>query len=282
MQEFTPADTTPLLIFGGPYSNLAATRAIRAVSEQLAIPAGNVLCTGDIVAYCASPQETTDLIREWGISVVQGNCEESLGNDASDCGCGFDAGSTCDLLSAGWFNFAKPRVSADAKAWMAALPAHIRFTWAGLKIHAIHGGLNSINQFIFATDITEQAQQHTDCGADVVISGHCGIPFGQPVQNGTWLNAGVIGMPANDGQPDTWYMLMTPESDGKITISWHALQYDVEDSISQMRQAGLNTPYAEALKSGYWPSTDILPPAEKSATGKPLSLSPLHLSPGLL
>ncbi|WP_315982770.1 metallophosphoesterase family protein [Aliamphritea spongicola] len=162
MQEFSPADTKPLLIFGGPYSNLAATKAIKETSEKLEIPAGNILCTGDIVAYCASPQETTDLIREWGIAVVQGNCEESLGNGANDCGCGFDEGSTCDLLSAGWFNFAKPRVSADAKTWMATLPAQISFTWAGLKMHAIHGGLNSINQFIFASDVTEQAQQQTD------------------------------------------------------------------------------------------------------------------------
>ncbi|WP_271273493.1 metallophosphoesterase family protein [Aliamphritea hakodatensis] len=282
MQKFTPADTAPLLIFGGPYSNLAATQAIKEISQQLDIPTGNILCTGDIVAYCASPQETTDVIHEWGISVVQGNCEESLGNDASDCGCGFDTGSSCDLLSAGWFNFAKPRVSADAKAWMASLPAHISFDWAGLTMHAIHGGLNSINQFIFASDTAEQTQQQADSGGDVIISGHCGIPFGRILTNGTWLNAGVIGMPANDGQPDTWYMLITPEADGRITASWHALQYDVQDSISKMHQAGLNTPYADALNTGYWPSTDILPPAEQSATGQPLSLSPLPLSPGIV
>ena len=282
MQEFSPADTKPLLIFGGPYSNLAATKAIKEISEVLDIPAGNILCTGDIVAYCASPQETTDLIREWGITVVQGNCEESLGNDASDCGCGFDEGSACDLLSASWFSFAKPRVSADAKTWMATLPTQISFTWAGLKMHAIHGGLNSINQFIFASDITEQAQQQTDSEADVIISGHCGIPFGQQLTKGTWLNAGVIGMPANDGQTNTWYMLITQESDRQITASWHGLEYDVEDSINKMCQAGLNTPYAEALNTGYWPSTDILPPEEQVATGKPLNLSPLTISAGIL
>lgn len=69
----------PILIFGFPYSNLAATRAMRERAEELGIPPERTLCTGEVVAYCAQPEETVALIRDWGIAVVQGNCEESLG-----------------------------------------------------------------------------------------------------------------------------------------------------------------------------------------------------------
>ena len=78
-----------MLIFGGPYSNLQATIAMQARAAELEIPAKRTLCTGDIVAYCAEPAETIDLIRSWGIHVVMGNCEESLAFSEPDCGCGF-------------------------------------------------------------------------------------------------------------------------------------------------------------------------------------------------
>ncbi len=280
MTEFTPDTAHPVLIFGGPYSNLAAVRAMRETGSRLNIPSGNILCTGDIVAYCASPQETTDIICDWGISVVQGNCEESLGNDASDCGCGFDEGSACDLLSTGWFNFAQTRISKDSKRWMAQLPANVSFTYAGLTMRAIHGGLNSINQFIFASDGKQLKEaQLAEAGVDVIIGGHCGIPFGQQLTKGFWLNAGVIGMPANDGRQDTWYMLITAEPEGQVTASWHQLTYDVSHTVSAMQNSGLNTPYVKALQSGYWPSVDILPEAEAGISGQPLKLKPLSLKP---
>ncbi len=47
--------TGPVLVFGGPYSNLAATQAMRQQAEDLAIPPNRVICTGDLIAYCAEP-----------------------------------------------------------------------------------------------------------------------------------------------------------------------------------------------------------------------------------
>jgi predicted phosphodiesterase len=87
-----------LLIFGGPYSNLAATAALQARAQQLDIDASRVICTGDVIAYCGEPSETLDLIRDWGIHVVMGNCEESLANGEADCGCGFEPDSECSVL----------------------------------------------------------------------------------------------------------------------------------------------------------------------------------------
>ncbi len=80
----------PLLIFGGPYSNLQATTALLEEARALDIPPENIICTGDVVAYCADSQATVEAIRGAGIHVVMGNCEEALGNDLQDCGCGFD------------------------------------------------------------------------------------------------------------------------------------------------------------------------------------------------
>jgi hypothetical protein len=83
----------PILIFGGCYSNLEATRAMLGIVERLGFQPCDVICTGDVVAYCADPQATVDLIRTCGIRVVMGNCEQALAAAADNRGCGFAAGS---------------------------------------------------------------------------------------------------------------------------------------------------------------------------------------------
>ena len=113
---------SPLLVFGGPYSNLRALTALRARAEELGIPASHCICTGDVVAYCAEPEEATAAIRSWGCHVVAGNCEEQLAAGAADCACGFEAGSECERLAKGWYPFANARISPASRAWMADLP----------------------------------------------------------------------------------------------------------------------------------------------------------------
>src|SRR5215831_10236951 len=63
----------PLLVFGGPYSNLNAVRALRARAGALGIRPDQCICTGDVIAYCAEPEETAIAIREWECKVVSGN-----------------------------------------------------------------------------------------------------------------------------------------------------------------------------------------------------------------
>ena len=112
----------PVLLFGGPYSNLPATQAMRREANRLGIPPCRVICTGDLVAYCAEPEATTELIVKSGIEVVMGNCEESLATDSADCGCGFDQGMECSVYSDRWYRYANENVTTQTRAWMARLP----------------------------------------------------------------------------------------------------------------------------------------------------------------
>jgi len=111
----------------------------------------------------------------------------------------------------------------------------------------------------------------------VVVGGHCGIPFGERLKCGYWLNAGVIGMPANDGTRDGWYLLLEPDSNG-VTANWHRLPYQAQQSRQRMQQANLCDAYAQALTSGRWPSVDILPEADRLEPATPLKLQTLRLT----
>lgn len=262
-------------MFGGPYSNLAATRAMRAQANMLRIPPQNVFCNGDLVAYCAEPEQTVEQIRDWGISVVMGNCEESLAEQAADCGCGFESGSACALLSDHWYDFARRRVSDDSRRWMQRLPRAIRLQVKDRHILLTHGAPSAINRFVFAsTAAAEKTAEFTATAADIIVGGHSGIPFGERLGDKFWLNTGVIGMPANDGSRDGWYLLL--EADGSaLRATWKRLAYDWRQSQRAMTEAGLDNGYARALRTGLWPSMDVLPATERAQCGKRLSLDDL-------
>ena len=85
-----------------------------------------------------------------------------------------------------------------------------------------------------------------------------------------WLNAGAIGMPANDGTPRAWYALLTPRG-GTIEVTFHTLVYDHAAPARAMAARGLPPAYAQALSTGLWPSMDVLPPAERRARGHALA-----------
>jgi predicted phosphodiesterase len=194
------ARAAPVLVFGGPYGNLEAMRALTARAAALGIAGDHVICTGDVVAYGADPQAVVDLVRGWGCAVVMGNCEESLAQDAADCGCGFNEGSTCAALSAQWFAASRRDLDNESKHWMGALPRRVDVTLAGRRLAAIHGGTSVINRFIFAsTPAAEKIAEIDALAVDGVLAGHCGMPFTQMLDGRLWHNSGALGMPANDG-----------------------------------------------------------------------------------
>jgi len=258
----------PLLLFGGPYSNLEATRALRGIAAELEIPPTQCICTGDLVAYCADPVDTVAEIRDWGVRVVMGNCEESLAAGADDCGCGFDQGSNCELLSGQWFSYASACIDSATRRWMAGLPRRLDFSLNGVRLMAVHGGVRQINRFLFASQPDVDFLQELSLpDVDGVIAGHSGIPFTRSFGDRLWHNAGAIGMPANDGTSQTWYSLLESPLPGRLRISTRRLSYDASAAAAKMAAAGLTGGYDRALTTGLWPSLDMLPAAEKRATG---------------
>lgn len=250
----------PLLIFGGPYSNAQALEALVDVATACGIPPSQMICTGDVVAYCGAPATTTARVRALGCPVVAGNCEVQLGQGAEDCGCGFEEGSACDLLSASWFNYASRVLSAEDKAWMAGLPDILSFMHQGARYAVIHGGVTDIARFIWSSSDSavfdaEWAAVEAEIGpVQHVIAGHCGIPFLKTRPKGQWINAGVIGMPPHDGRQQTRYAIL----DGG-EVQFGRLTYDAEGAARDIQAAGLPEGYRRGLLSGYWPSEDVLP-----------------------
>jgi predicted phosphodiesterase len=268
----------PVLVFGGCYSNLEATVALRREAARLGIAAGNIVCTGDVVAYCADPVATVAAVRDWGVHVIMGNCEESLGWGKQDCGCGFEEGTACERLSVDWYAFANRELGAEDRGWMRSLPRRLDVTIAGRRLAVVHGSVDSINGFVFAsTPWADKGRQIAQSGCHGVVGGHCGIPFSHAVDDMLWHNSGALGMPANDGTPRVWYSLFVPNG-RDVEVRSMSLQYDAGTAVRKMRQRGLPLGYAEALETGLWPSCDVLPAAELTQRGDPITADSLFWS----
>jgi predicted phosphodiesterase/uncharacterized Fe-S cluster-containing radical SAM superfamily protein len=257
----------PVLVFGGPYSNLEATQAVLAEAQRRGIPARRIVCTGDIVAYGADAQPTLALLREAGIQAIMGNCEESLARGAGDCGCGYAEGSACERLAVEWYAHAQRCLAPADRAWMAALPRRLDIELAGRRLAVVHGSARQINRFIFAsTPAAVKREELAAARCDGIIAGHCGIPFSETIDGKLWHNAGAIGMPANDGTPRGWFSILASGEDG-IVVEHHALAYNHRAAATKMHAACLPEGYAAALETGLWPSCDVLPARELAMRG---------------
>lgn len=151
---------------------------------------------------------------------------------------------------------------------MRSLPRRLDLVIGGHRLAVIHGALDRINTFIFASAAeSELRRQIALAGCDGVIGGHCGLPFTRIVSGRLWHNAGAIGMPANDGTPRTWFSVIEPLDRG-LRIRHLPLDYDFASAAAKMRARGLPEGYAAALESGLWPSCDVLPAADLARRGR--------------
>lgn len=276
MQPFITHDlgtlSGDLLVFGGVYSNLYALQALRTVAERQGLTPDRIICTGDVVAYGAAPQECLALLREWGVHTILGNVEIQLRDDLEDCGCNFDSGTRCDLLSRQWYPYARRAIAPEDRAWLRTWPDQLAFTYAGRRVRVVHGSPSATAEFVFASTPWEAKAAHlAAASADVLLAGHCGLPFVQAEGAQAWLNAGVIGMPANDGTPDGWYMTLQERPEAAFAVRLHRLVYDFGAAQRDMEAAQLPVQYSRTLSTGIWDNCEILPPEETAAQGVALA-----------
>lgn len=261
-----------LLLFGGVYSNLQALEHLMGIADTEGIAPENCICTGDIIGYCAQPEETIQLFRTWGAHSIAGNVELQLANDSEDCGCDFKSGSRCDDFSKTWFPFTKGHLSKESLAWISEIPEYISFDYGEKKVTVVHGNYGNTSEFIFKSNAnTSKEECFTETKSDVIIAGHCGLPFHQPIKEKLWLNPGVIGMPANDGTTRVWYMILEIQQ-GLLTYTHRSFEYDNTKAQQLMFKNHLPEAYADTLTSGIWDNMEILPELEKMGQGIPINL----------
>lgn len=257
-----------ILLFGGVYSNLQALEKLISIAEENNISPQNCICTGDIVGYCAQPEEVVQRFKNWGARSIAGNVEIQLREGAADCGCDFKKGSRCDGFSQLWYPFAQQKLSKNSMEFIAQLPDHIQFNYVGKSVTVVHGSWFYVSEYIFKSTSWETKVENFEAtGSEVIVAGHCGLPFKHIENEKVWLNPGVIGMPPNDGSQQVWCAILD-DAKNKFEFEHIPFDYDFKTAHRLMKNEELlPQEYARTLVTGIWDNTEILPSVESGLQG---------------
>ncbi len=242
-----------IVIASDVHSNLEALRAVLAHAEALG-PVDAVWCAGDLVGYGPDPSAVLAQLRARRLTAIAGN---------HDC-------AACGRIDTAEFN----RAAARAAEWTAARLAiaevdflhGLRTTAAAGDFTIVHGSLREpVWEYLLSGEQAVEQFELQETPYSVV--GHSHLPFWfeeepagrtprfRPAGDGHTLalgerrlivNPGSVGQP-RDGDPRASYVLY---DDRAATLTWHRVEYDVEETQRKMRLAGLDAWLIERLSVG--------------------------------
>lgn len=253
---------TRLAVFGGPYSNPYALRALLDAARRRGCD--RIFCLGDLGGFGAEPNELWPLLVDNNVECIAGNYDIAIGRGDEDCGCGYRDPRDNEFAQL-IYDFTREHTSPEFAAWMRELPGQHRETIDGVDVHMVHGSPLVVNDFFWESRTDDEVRERLDAsGADVLMCTHTGLPWKKQIDGRLAVNVGVIGRPANDGSKDVWYAVLDL-ADGHAEAELVQLSYDWKSQAESMRAAGIPEAFVETIETGWWTTClEVVPPAERS------------------
>lgn len=257
--------TERIAIFGGVYSNHLALVAL--LEDAPRRGAARIFCLGDLGAFGPHPDKVFPLLRDTQIPVVQGNYDNSVGNNLPDCQCGYtDAKDNYFARLSYDYTFAN--TAPENKTWMRDLPGELRLDLNGVRVLLCHGSPRKMNEFLWETTTSLAFLERLcqDFEADVIVGTHTGLHWHRALPSGKhFINCGAIGRPANDGRTCVWYALLSVDEKASVRVEFIPLEYDHARLASEMRAENLPQEFVATIETGWWTTClEVLPMKERA------------------
>jgi predicted phosphodiesterase len=275
-------------VFGGIYNNHFALAA--AVADARRRGCEKMFCLGDLGAFGPHPDKVFPLLIDNGVEVMQGNYDNSIGNNLADCQCGYTdpADNYYARLS---YQYTYRKTAEQWRPWLAGLPREMRLDLSvvggpssvetstsplttdheprTLRVLCCHGSPRKMNEFLWeSTTPTHLLEKFADdYHADVIVATHTGLPWTRRLSGGRlFVNCGVLGRPANDGTTRVGYAIL--DADNPEVATYVPLDYDHDALAAEMRAEDLPAPFVETVLTGWWTTCLEILPAKERARGK--------------
>lgn len=228
-----------IALFSDIHANLPAFEALLADLEKQ--QPDTIYCLGDMIGYNIWPNEIISEIRRRGIATLAGNHDQKTKG------------------------FAYELVSAENRAYLNTLPAHIKLEYQlnndHLNILLAHGSPRKIDEYVLAdTDETYVLEMMNEAKADVLCVGHSHKTFHRIIQSDAGfkhvINIGSVGKP-KDNNPMGCYVLLTIHEPGKVTdensiqVDFIRLAYNIEKAAEAIENSPLPDELADMLRKGF-------------------------------
>jgi predicted phosphodiesterase len=258
--------------FGGVYSNSLALET--AIGDARRRGAEALFCLGDLGGFGPHPGRVPPLLLKHGVTVIQGNYEDSVGHDRDDCRCGY-TDPRDNVFAQIAYDYTRANTPSPFKEWYRALPTTLRIEMGGRRILLCHGSPRRQNEFLWksTSPVPFLEKMLRDHEADAIVCTHTGLHWSRTLPSGGQvINVGALGRPANDGATHVWYTLLTAThagpagAPGPLGVDFVPVVYDHERLARDMRGEGLPEEFVETILTGWWTTClEVLPARERES-----------------
>jgi predicted phosphodiesterase len=251
-----------IAVFGGIYSNYLALEAALLDARRRGVDA--IYCLGDLGAFGPHPDRVFPLLQQFGVQCIQGNYDNSIGNELADCQCGYTDPRDNHFARIS-YAYTLANTSAQYRAWLRDLPAQRRIMLGDYAVLMCHGSPRRMNEFLWESTTSSHFLDHMlqEHRADIVLATHTGIKWHRALAGDRhFVNVGVLGRPENDGTTRVWYALLSAEP--AIRIEFVPVEYHYELLALEMQAEQLPAEFVETIRTGWWTTClEILPAKER-------------------
>ena len=258
------AAKTQLAFFGGVYSNYLALEA--AIADARARGVDAMYCLGDLGAFGPHPDRVFPLLIEHEVVTIQGNYDNSIGNELDDCQCGY-TDPRDNYFAQISYDYTLANTLAENRRWMQQLPEQLRLEVGPHRLLLCHGSPRKMNEFLWEsttpTHFLDKLADDND--VEVILATHTGIHWRRDLSGGRqFVNVGVLGRPPNDGRTDVWYTLLSYSATDGLAIEFIPIEYDHKRLAAEMQAEGLPDEFQQTILTGWWTTClEVLPAKER-------------------
>lgn len=251
-----------IALVGGVYSNYLALQKTLKDARKRGVDA--IFCLGDLGAFGPHPDRTCEILRKNNIPVLQGNYDNSIGNNLRDCQCGY-TDPRDNYFAKLSYDYTYANTGEDHKRWMKDLPGEIRLEMGKYRVLLCHGSPRKMNEFLWESTTPTHFLEKLcrDYETDIICATHTGIHWQRELPGDKYFaNVGVIGRPENNGQTRVGYTLL--EVNGKPDFTYVPVDYDFRKLAAEMQAEALPEEFIETILTGWWTTClEILPAKER-------------------
>jgi diadenosine tetraphosphatase ApaH/serine/threonine PP2A family protein phosphatase len=259
-------DLQRIAVFGGVYNNYLALRAALHDVRRRGVDA--CYCLGDLGAFGPHPDRVFPLLHDHGVICIQGNYDNSVGNDLADCQCGYTDPRDNHFARIS-YEYTLTHTSPANRAWMRTLPGQRRVQLGRYRLLLCHGSPRKMNEFLWESTTPTHFLDHlaTVHEGDVMLATHTGIKWHRRLSGDRhFVNVGVLGRPENDGRTNVWYAIL--EARPELSVEFVPVAYDQQRLAREMRAETLPEEFVETVLTGWWTTCLEVLPAKERRRGK--------------
>lgn len=225
------------------HSNKYALKEV--LKDALKEEVDQIYCLGDLVGYGPFPNEVIETIKEEKIPTVQGNYDQSVGEELMACGCDYKDPKVMEMGTKSLY-WTQDNTTEENKKWLRELPVNIDLEVKGKKLKLVHGSPRKNNEYLFEeapelNEVTEEAD------FNILLCGHTHKPYGKYVNDVFVCNVGSVGKPKH-GNPKATYVILHIDKEIKMDI--REVEYDYEKMAKAIEESEIPSEFAQKIRKG--------------------------------